>query len=333
MSRLPAAFAALVSLIVACGPRASRIDISPAAVTIRTHGGEATIKAVPIDARGSPMNDLAVSWSSWLDGCGRDEVCRGDPVASVDAFGQVHARRYGTVVIEARAGGAAGSCKVSSLVPATLRIAAATPMPATGIASEVQVIGTTNEVAGGFEAAAPGDQPSRASVFVDSVPVELASSAPAVLRVDRGGVGGGVLTPLAPGVAILTARNGDLSVSTPITVTKLDFDGLAPGLTEKTVAGLRRFARSTGSKVSIPGRGPATQLRLRVGDERPLTAFATRGGEPLVPVAAHWLSSAARFVSVTPSGVATAVAPGKAILTATFDGIRGELPVTVTRLP
>ena len=99
--------------------------------------------------------------------------------------------------------------------------------------------------------------------------------------------------------------------------------------------------RRAAAKLSVTGRTVASveispfAPTLPIGGALDLTATAvfTDGSKADVTSSATWASSPPDVVSVTPSGVVTGLKAGSAVVTATFSGIFGATPVTVSGAP
>jgi len=114
-----------------------------------------------------------------------------------------------------------------------------------------------------------------------------------------------VLTAVAAGTATLTASSGGKSTSVTITVSPA-----AP-----IVATLK----------VVPAAA-----RIAAGEAVRLAATATdASGTPVTGRRLNWSSSAPGIVAVSPVGVASGVAPGTALITATSDGSSASATVTV----
>lgn len=72
---------------------------------------------------------------------------------------------------------------------------------------------------------------------------------------------------------------------------------------------------------------------LLVGETRSFSAQARDDGGEIVPATATWSSSDGAVLSVTPEGLAEALAPGQAEVRATVDGVTGSASVTVEAGP
>jgi uncharacterized protein YjdB len=116
-------------------------------------------------------------------------------------------------------------------------------------------------------------------------------------------------------------------------------DGIATGVhvgavrIAATVEGTSAIAQLTVTPVFIPVASVAvspTSAGLVVGQTRQLQA-EPRGasGEPLGGRIVVWSSSASQLVTVTSTGLVTAVAPGSATITATSEGRSGSATVSV----
>jgi uncharacterized protein YjdB len=132
------------------------------------------------------------------------------------------------------------------------------------------------------------------------------SSAPGVAQVSPDGT----VTGLAAGVATITAAVEGVS-------------GTA------TVRVLATAGGTIASVVVAPGTATLT-----VGESRPFTATARAGdGSTITGRPVTWSSGSPSVLTVSSTGVVTAVAPGTAQVLAQIDGITGAATVTVQRVP
>ncbi len=310
----------LALLLTACGPRAARIVVTPPKARILDHGGGITLHAVPLDAQGREVKGIQLSWRSRTTSCDT-AACEDWDIVTVDGAGRVTSHENGKADVVVSGGGAEGKCEVTVVVPAYLSLTGPRELWATGVPARLTVIAKDE---GGH--------------FLSDVPVRWQSSDPGVAPVDaRGNV-----VPLAPGKTVVTIQNGDRTARVDLAVRSFDFDGLALGLTPELADALAGIARAwrAAVRVEVAGKGPPAgatpavrlelpPLQLTPGEDRTLTAFATRGGAPVAQVAAAWTSAAPAIVAVTPEGVAWGQAPGKTELTARFGKVEASLPVLV----
>jgi hypothetical protein len=120
------------------------------------------------------------------------------------------------------------------------------------------------------------------------------SGTPSVANVS----GGGVVTALAPGVAMLTVSSGALRASVRVTV---------------VIPAVASLAISPGT------------AQLRVGDSLRMRAAALdASGQQLTGRAVVWGSSDRTIVEMSPSGVITGVSPGSAGVTAMAEGVKSD---------
>ena len=307
---------ALALLLATCGPRASRVELEPQA-TIAAHHGSVTLHATALDDRGKPLPELRPAWSS------------SDPeTASVDGVGRVQGLRNGEATLTASAPGASAESKVKVWTPTTLSAPDSFSVKATGFPVTLPISAQDKTGSRFFEPA-----------------LELESSAPAVVGLD----GHGNIIALAAGSATVTARNGDLMVTVPVTVTALEFDGLVAGFDAEMINNLAELSQAVGAGVKVTVLSPKGSKKTRVsaddpskikkithaaiglgvGSERLLPATVTLRGSPVAPVAATWTSSDSAIVEVTAAGKATGRQKGSATLTASFGGRTAEVPIHV----
>jgi uncharacterized protein YjdB len=137
--------------------------------------------------------------------------------------------------------------------------------------------------------------------------VLLGSSDPNVATVSMEPGRQGVVTPIAPGTVTLTAESDGLTDTVDFTVTDATIETLS---------------------VSPPS------LSVPAGMTRSFTAEGTFSDGAVIDLTglAEWTSSDPAVVTISndPPGLATAVAPGEAIITGTFGGVSATADVIVT---
>jgi hypothetical protein len=115
---------------------------------------------------------------------------------------------------------------------------------------------------------------------------------------------------------------------------------LGPGATTITVAVGGRVARSRivvrqrVASVDLVGADAADGVTLRELDRQPLRALARDvRGHAIAGVAAQWRVDDSSVVALDSAGIATALAPGRTIVTATVDGVVGHAALSVVAAP
>jgi uncharacterized protein YjdB len=116
---------------------------------------------------------------------------------------------------------------------------------------------------------------------------------------------GGLATALAPGTAVISATFQGVSGSATLTVTTAVLAAITVSPPIPTIA--------IGTGVQFVATGLFTD-----GTAQPLTTGVT------------WVSSDPAVASISPTGLATALAPGTAVISATFQGVSGSATLTVT---
>jgi len=131
--------------------------------------------------------------------------------------------------------------------------------------------------------------------------VTWASSNTAVLQIVSGGNSRG----LTPGTTTVTATLGSVTGSTPFTVTSATIVSITVSPASQTIA--------VGTTLDFSALG-----RFSDGTFQDITAVAT------------WSSDNTAVATVDVNATATAVSPGTANISATFNGVTGSAPVTVS---
>ncbi len=248
------------------------VALSPDAATVLV-GGTATLTATPRDAAGAPLANRTVTWSA-----------ASPAIATVSNAGVVTGIAPGTTTVTATASGRVANAAITVVpVPvATVQVTPATP---------TLTAGGTLPLAVAVRDAAGALLTGRAATWGTANP-DIATVSAA-----------GVVTAVAPGVALITA----------------------------TVEGARGNAVVTvvPAPVASVTVTPAT-VTVAPGAVFTLTATARdAAGAPLAGRVATWRSATPAVASVSPTGTVAAIAPGTASISATVDGVSGSATVTV----
>jgi len=176
---------AALALLAACGPAVDRVEILPRQVFLEAAGATAALAATPRDPGGWPL-DLPVRWSSSTPA-----------VATVDAAGQVVARKTGEALVRAEAGGAVAEARVRVTIPARAKLEPA--------ALELVGLPAQALLQLRLETEAGGDVSPRRTTW--------RSSDPLVARVE-----GGRVDAVGPGRATISAADGGLTAAAEVVV-------------------------------------------------------------------------------------------------------------------
>ena len=175
---------------VAVLPTPATITIAPQAIDFVSLGDTLTLSATAFDAQGNKIEGLTVAWSS-----------ADTTVATVDTLGYVVSVGNGTVDISA------ARASVSAI--ATAHVAQ--------VAASLEVLPAVDTVAVGDSlalTALAADANGHPILAPAAPPFAWSSTAPEVVAVDAGGLA----AALAPGIASVSARTGDLEATASLTV-------------------------------------------------------------------------------------------------------------------
>jgi trimeric autotransporter adhesin len=163
------------------------VEVTPGTSQLDAIGATTTLTARARGPQGQELPDAAIGWRS-----------RNPDIATVDENGVVTARENGSAEIAAQSGGQEGA----AVVVVQQRVVTITITPATPLVDEGAQVALT---AAGADAN---------GVAVTGATFTWESSDGAVATVD----GAGLVTAVAPGTAIITARANDASGTTTVTV-------------------------------------------------------------------------------------------------------------------
>jgi len=268
---------ATVSVTVASAPP-NAVIVSPSSVSLLVTQRQQLI-AVVTDAGGHTISGAPVAWSS-----------SNSAVAAVGSTGLVIAVLPGTVTITATSGSVSGTASVTvSLVP--VRKVSVTPDALTMIVGDVQQLTLTLQ-----DSANNVLSPTGHSVLWSSSSVGVAT----VTAV-------GLLTAIAPGAALISAKVDALIATATVTVTQV------PVATVTVTPALDTLIL-----------GGAVQLAAVEQDAN---------GNPLSGRAVSWASSDETVAIVTSTGRVVSQAAGSATITATSEGKIGAATIVVIPVP
>ena len=287
MSAGNARIIALIDLVGSYGA----ISVSPApvatvkvtlAATALTPGQSTQATAVTADASGAALTGRIITWSSDAPN-----------VATVSSTGLVSALAPGSATIIATSEGRSGSVSLS-----------VTPPPPAPVASITIALAASSLTIGQSAQATAVPRDSTAAPLTGRA-VTWTSSDPTVATVS----GSGLVTAVAPGVAVITA----------------------------TCEGRSAFALATVAAPPAPVASVAVSINtnaLTMGQSTQATAIPRDAtGQPLSGRGISWSSTNAAVVTVSSSGVVTAVAAGSADIVATSEGKTGSTTVSVALPP
>jgi uncharacterized protein YjdB len=248
------------------------VTLAPDAATVLV-GGTATLTATPRDAAGASLADRPVTWSA-----------ASPAIATVSNAGLVTGIAPGTTTVTATASGRAALAAIT-VVPVPVATVAVAPATVTLPAGSTLPLAVTVRDAAG--ALLTGRAATWATANPDIATVSAA----------------GVVTAVAPGLALITATVEGARGTTVITVVPTPVATVVVAPDAVTVA---------------PGAVVA------------LTATARdAAGAPLAGRVATWRSATPAVASVSPTGTVAAIAPGTATISATIEGVTGSATVTV----
>ena len=211
-------------------------------------------------------------------------------VATVDNRGLAKALQPGTATITATSGGTSGSTTLT-VTPSTLSLISLSPFNTTVPEGFARQLTATGIFSDG-------------TTFDISKQVTWSSSDDTVAKVDPTGL----VLGIGPGTVTIFAASGALSGNTPITVTFVTLSSIS----------------LTPANPSIPSTPP--------GITQQLTATGTFSDGSTLDLSSQviWNSSNLTAVTVNRNGLATAVAFGFSVITATHQTISGSTNFTVT---
>jgi trimeric autotransporter adhesin len=345
--------------IVAVSVASVAISPTSAAMTV---GGTRQFTATPRDSDGDPLTGRAITWST-----------SNASVVTVSASGLAEAKAAGTAKITATVEGKSAEATVTvaaapvasvtvSPISASLTVGGtqqitATPRdsdgdPLTGRAitwstSNASVV--TVSASGLAEAKAAGTakitatvegKSAEATVTVAAAPVASVTVSPISASLTVGGTQQFTATPRDSDGDPLTGRAITWSTSNASVVTVS-----ASGLAEAKAAGTAKITatvegKSAEATVTVAAAPVASvtvspsSASLAVGGTQQFTATPLDAdGSPLSGRAVSWSSSNPGVVSVSDGGLALAVAPGAANVTAMIEGKTADATVSVTVVP
>ncbi len=251
--------------------------------------GSVTLSAAARDANGQPVGTTVV-WTS-----------DNPAVATVSSTGLVQGLAPGDVRIQAASGSVAGAAQVTVLAPQPVQPGA----PPAAVA-RIRVDGAPASLPVGGTAQLRAVALDARGVPVAGRTVTWSSASPSLAAVSRAGL----VTAVAPGRVVLTARVGTVSQSVTLDVQR--------------VAGPQPPTPVRAASVAVTAASGA----LPVGATTRLSATVTGDDGRSMNVPVIWRSANPGVATVT-DGLVTAITPGSAVITASADGREASTTVTV----
>lgn len=193
------------------------LSVSPRAVSVTSIGATQTFAALAVDARGNPVQDPAIQWTS------------SDPtVATVDANGTATARRAGSTTISATVNGKTDAVTFIVVPVAKLLI----------------IVSDKAQIAAGQVATLSAKFADEGGSIIRDAPATFTNTTPNVAVLT-----GNVLTGLSAGTAHITATAGGLSGSIDIKVTGGTKLTISPPAVQRLTNGTQQFTASGGTGI------------------------------------------------------------------------------------
>lgn len=260
-------------------PPVASVAVSPPVSTIMVNN-TVQLSAALRDANGALLAGRAVTWQS-----------SSTRIATVDASGLVTALAAGQATITATSEGKSGTATITVQLPSVASITVTPVSPSIGVSQAVQMVATLRDANG---------------VELTGRTVTWETSAAAIATVS----GSGLVTGVAAGQAVITARSEGQAGSTTATV-----QPQAP------------------VPVATVAVSPAAPAILVNGTVQMSATMRDASGTVLTGRAVAWATSAPGVATVSASGLVTGAAPGSATITATSEGKSGTATVTVQVAP
>lgn len=257
---------------------ANTVIVSPSSVSLLVTQRQ-QLSATVTDAHGNPLNGRPITWSS-----------SNDAVAAVGTTGLVIAILPGSVTITATSGNASGTAAITvSLVP--VRRVTVTPDALAMFVGDAQQLSVTLQDSANNTLSGTGHT------------VTWSSSSSGIASV----TGGGLVTAVAPGPAVVSATVDAQIGTATVTVSQVPVASVVvtPSLDTLIIGGTVQLAAT------------------------PQDA----GGNPLSGRALQWASSDESIATVSSSGLVHTFAVGSATITATSEGKVGASTIVVIPVP
>jgi uncharacterized protein YjdB len=347
---------ATATITVTARPVAA-VVLSPASVSMQV-GTTSSLQARPVDSDGATLSGRSVAWSS-----------SNTAVATVSQTGTITALTPGATTITATSEGRSAQSAVTVTLPAVNTVTVTPTRDTIGVGTSRQLSAVLRDAAGtaltGRVLTWGSSNVAVASVSSTGLVVGVAPGTVTITGTSEGRVGSATIVVLArlASAVILTPGSGTLVVGTTQPLTTQITDALGNLLTDRPVT----FASDAPSVASVSATGVVTALAagtaritatsegktgtatftvipipvarvditpspvsMLPGATQQLTAVArASSGAILTGRAVTWVSGAPSVVTVSSSGVLTAVGNGSAVVLALVDDAAGSVTVTV----
>lgn len=267
------------SVITVQIPPVATVEVSPPTPTI-TVSNTVQLSATLRDANGAQLTGRTVTWQSSAAG-----------IATVNGSGLVTAVAAGQATITATSEGKSGTATITVQLPPVASITVTPVSPTLGVSQTMQMVATLRDANG---------------VELTGRAVTWETSAAGIATVS----GSGVITGVAAGQAVITARSEGQAGSTTATI-----QAQAP------------------APVATVAVSPAAPAILVNGTVQMSATMKDASGNVLSGRAVAWATSASGVATISASGLVTGVAAGTATITATSEGKSGTATVTVQVAP
>ena len=266
---------ATAAITVSVVPVAS-VVVSPSSEDIVV-GQTTQLAAVAKDAAGSTLSGRVFGWST-----------NNPSIATVSSTGLVTAVGAGTAIVSASIDGRSGASTITVRPKPVGAVILSPSQTSLTVGATVQLTTQVIDATGNV---------------LTGRPIAFASSAPSIAMVS----GGGVVTAIAPGNAVITATSEGKVGTADIVVTAVP--------------------------VAAVDIAP-TSVSLTIGQTAQLTATTKSATGAVLPGRlVRWTSGAPSIATVSQGGLVTAVGVGSAVIFASADGAVGTATVTTRKVP
>jgi uncharacterized protein YjdB len=263
------------SVITVQIPPVASVAVNPPSSTIAVNG-TVQLSATLRDANGAQLSGRTVTWQTSAAG-----------IATVDGSGLVRGVAAGQATITATSEGKTGTATITVQLPPVASVTVTPASPSIGVSQTVQMVATLRDANG-------AELTGRA--------VTWETSAGGIATVSASGL----VTGVAAGQAVITARSEGQAGSTTVTV-----------------------QATPPAPVATVTVSPSAPTILVNGTVQMSATMKDASGNVLSGRAVTWATSASGTATVSASGLVTGVAAGSATITATSEGKSGSTTVTV----